>query len=43
MRIRRHDALLFKQWMARWEDLVEFELVPVVTSKEAAEAIAPML
>ena len=33
------DTSLFKQWMTHWEDLVEFELVPVVTSKEAAEAV----
>jgi hypothetical protein len=27
---------LFQEWVARWQDLVEFEIVPVVTSKEAA-------
>ena len=37
------DQRLFKEWMAHWEDLVEFEVVPVVTSPEAAEAIAPRL
>ena len=37
------DPGLFQQWVLRWQDLVEFEIVPVVTSKEAAEAIAPML
>lgn len=37
------DPRLLRQWAARWEDLVEFEFVPVVTSKEAAEAIAPRL
>lgn len=37
------DPHLFQQWMARWQDLVEFEVVPVVTSKEAAEAISPLL
>ena len=37
------DPRLLWQWTARWEDLVEFEVVPVVTSKEAAEAISPKL
>lgn len=37
------DARLLQQWMARWEDLIEFEVVPVVTSKEATEALAHLL
>jgi Protein of unknown function (DUF3303) len=37
------DARLLREWAARWEDLVEFEVVPVITSKEAAEAISPKL
>jgi len=37
------DPELFRQWVERWEDLVEFEIVPVVTSREAADAIAPTL
>ncbi|HEX8285015.1 MAG TPA: DUF3303 family protein [Pyrinomonadaceae bacterium] len=35
------DPSLFREWVARWEDLVEFEIVPVVTSREAADRIAP--
>ena len=27
----------------RWQDLVDFEIVAVLTSKEAAETITPML
>ena len=34
------DQHLFKQWIANWEDLVDFEIVPVVTSKEAADKFA---
>jgi hypothetical protein len=34
---------LLAQWMARWEDLVEFEVVPVLTSADAAAALAPRL
>lgn len=30
------DRTLLDQWMAAWADLVEFEVVPVVTSAEAA-------
>ena len=34
---------LLEQWMANWKDLVDFEVYPVITSKEAAERIAPLL
>jgi hypothetical protein len=37
------DPALLAQWTARWEDLVEFEVIPVVTSAEAAAAVAPRL
>ena len=37
------DSGLFEQWTARWEDLVDFEIVRVITSKQASEAIAPLL
>ena len=37
------DKRLFQQWMVHWEDLVDFEIVPVVSSKEAAAAITPKL
>jgi hypothetical protein len=30
------DAALFERWIACWQDLVEFEVVPVLTSAEAA-------
>ena len=30
---------LFEEWISHWEDLVEFEIVPVVSSKEAADSI----
>ena len=36
------DPQLFEAWMSRWQDLVEFEIVPVLTSKEAADSIARM-
>ncbi|HKD50504.1 MAG TPA: DUF3303 family protein [Candidatus Acidoferrum sp.] len=35
------DAQLLEQWAVNWRDLVEFEFVPVRTSKQTAELIAP--
>jgi hypothetical protein len=37
------DSSLLAQWTDRWEDLIEFEVIPVVTSAEAAAAVAPRL
>jgi hypothetical protein len=30
------DAGLFDQWIAHWQDLVDFEILPVIGSSEAA-------
>ena len=37
------DPALLERWMDAWRDLVDFEVIPVVTSAEAAAAIAPRL
>ena len=37
------DAALLEQWMDHWRDIVDFECIPVVTSADAARAIAPEL
>jgi hypothetical protein len=37
------DPRLFEQWIDHWHDLVEFEIVPVVSSKEAGELVAHKL
>ena len=37
------EPSLLEQWTARWEDLIEFEVIPVVTSAEAAAAVASRL
>ena len=37
------DARLLQQWVTFWSDLIEFEIVPVVTSAETREAIEPLL
>lgn len=34
------DPQLLAQWMARWDDLVEFEMFPVIPSAQAAAAVA---
>ena len=35
-----NDEALLEQWMAQWRDLVDFEVMPVLTSPEAADAVA---
>jgi len=37
------DRALLDQWMANWQDLVDFEVYPVMSSKDAAEKIGPLL
>ena len=37
------DRAMLEEWMAKWRDLIDFEVHPVVTSQEAAEKIAPLL
>jgi hypothetical protein len=37
------DRSLLDQWMANWDDIVEFEVYPVMSSAEAAARIAPRL
>ena len=41
--MRTEDASLIAVWTNAWNDLVEFEIVPVQTSAEAAQFIAPRL
>jgi hypothetical protein len=37
------DRSLLDQWIAQWHDLVEFEVVPVITSAEARSALGSQL
>jgi hypothetical protein len=37
------DRSLLDEWLANWSDIVDFEVYPVITSKEAVERIAPRL
>jgi hypothetical protein len=38
-----HDRALLDQWIANWDDLMDFEVYSVITSKEAVERIGPRL
>jgi Domain of unknown function (DUF3303) len=37
------DRRLLDEWIANWSDITDFEVNPVVTSAEAATAVAPRL
>jgi hypothetical protein len=37
------DRGLLDQWMANWDDITDFEVIPVVTSADAAAVVAPRL
>lgn len=37
------DRLLVDDWIAQWSDIVDFEVIPVITSAEAAARVAPHL
>ena len=41
--MRCDDPSLFDEWTIHWQDLMEFEIVPVAESKQVIEAIAPEL
>ena len=37
------DLTLFQKWIAGWSDLMEFEIVPVVPSKDTRAALAEQI
>ena len=37
------EATLLERWIAQWNDLVDFEVIPVVTSDAARKEIEPRL
>ena len=41
--MKTDNEKLFELWTKHWEDLIDFEIIPVQTSAEAREAIAPRL
>jgi len=37
------DRSLLESWISQWTDLVDFEVIPAMTSAEAAATVAPRL
>jgi uncharacterized protein DUF3303 len=37
------DRRILDEWMGQWIDLVDFEVIPVITSAEAVERLKPRL
>jgi len=37
------DRERLDQWISQWSDLVDFEVCPVMSSREAAEKVLPLL
>ena len=37
------DVALLQRWVAQWSDLIDFEIVPVVTGKDTATALADQI
>jgi Protein of unknown function (DUF3303) len=37
------DLTLLQQWIMQWRDVMEFEIVPVVPSRDTIKAIEPLL
>lgn len=41
--MRCADRSLLDEWMANWRDVMEFEVLPVMSSAEAVRAMTPHL
>lgn len=37
------DIALLQRWVTNWQDLIEFEIVPVLDGEDTAESITPLL
>lgn len=37
--MRCDDQKLLNEWISNWNDIVEFEIIPVITSHEASAAV----
>ena len=37
------DPRLLQQWIIQWQDLIEFEIVPIVPSQDTVETVTPLL
>lgn len=38
-----NDRRLLDQWMAQWQDITDFDVIPVLTSADASAAVASRL
>lgn len=38
-----NDIRLFDEWIANWNDLMDFEIIPIMTSIEAKEKLFPKI
>ena len=38
-----NERALLDEWLSQWHDLVDFEVIPVMTSADAVTAIGPRL
>ena len=38
--MQTHDRRLLDKWMANWNDVIDFEVYPVITPEEAGEKVA---
>jgi hypothetical protein len=38
--MRCDDRALLDEWMSKWDDVVDFEVIPVITSQAASDAIS---
>ena len=38
--MQTHNRQLLGEWMANWDDLIDFEVYPVITPEEAGEKVA---
>ena len=37
------DPRLLQEWIARWSDLIDFEVIPVVSSADSVRSLGPLL
>ena len=37
------DVTLLQRWVVQWSDLIDFEIIPIVTGKDTAAALADHL
>ena len=38
--MRCDDRALLDEWIANWSDIVEFEVIPIITSQEAIQDVS---